>query len=101
MIAHAEPDEMDRLSKFGDKLGLLFQITDDLLDVVESTENLGKTAGKDVAANKATYPQALGLKKTRELIRDVHASALAELRSIDRSDNWLAALAGFLLARAN
>jgi len=101
MIAHAGPDEMDRLSKFGEKLGLLFQITDDLLDVVESTENLGKTAGKDVAANKATYPQALGLERTRELIRDVNASALAELRSIDRSNNWLAALADFLLARTN
>jgi geranylgeranyl pyrophosphate synthase len=101
MIAHAGPDEMDHLSKFGEKLGLLFQITDDLLDVVESTENLGKTAGKDVAANKATYPQALGLEKTRELISDVHASALTELRSIDRGENWLAALADFLLARAN
>jgi geranylgeranyl diphosphate synthase type II len=100
MIAHAGPDEMDRISKFGEKLGLLFQITDDLLDVVESTENLGKTAGKDIAANKATYPQALGLEKTRELIRDVHNSAMEELSSIDRGDNWLAALADFLLSRA-
>jgi geranylgeranyl pyrophosphate synthase len=100
MIAHANPDEMDRLSKFGERIGLLFQITDDLLDVVESTENLGKTAGKDVAANKATYPQALGLEKTRELIRDVHDSAMTELRSIDRGENWLASLADFLLSRA-
>jgi geranylgeranyl pyrophosphate synthase len=101
MIAHAGPDEMDRLSKFGEKLGLLFQITDDLLDVVESTENLGKTAGKDVAANKATYPKVLGVEKTRELIRNVHDSAMTELSSLDRGENWLAALADFLLARAD
>jgi geranylgeranyl pyrophosphate synthase len=99
LISGAGPEEMERLSRFGAKIGLLFQITDDLLDVTESTQNLGKTAGKDAAVGKATYPSAIGLDETRLLIRKVHADALSELEGIEQCHGLLADLAHFLLSR--
>jgi geranylgeranyl pyrophosphate synthase len=99
LIAATDPKEIAVLTLFGEKLGLLFQITDDLLDVTESTESLGKTAGKDIAAGKATYPSAIGLEETRSLIRKVHGSAIEELEAVDRCDGLLADLADFLVSR--
>ncbi len=71
------------ISKFGDRLGLLFQITDDLLDVTRTSDELGKTAGKDEAVKKATYPSILGIDGTRRLAADVCREALDALDSID------------------
>lgn len=99
LIAGANDAGMRSLSRFGEKIGLLFQITDDLLDVTETTQNLGKTAGKDVAAGKATYPSAIGVERTRKLIAEVYDDALNELKSIKRQGGQLAMLAEFLLER--
>ena len=100
-IAGASESEMAALTNFGEKLGLLFQITDDLLDVIASTENLGKTAGKDAAADKATYPGTIGLDETKSLIQKVHAEAISELKAMDRSNGLLADLTDFLLRRVD
>jgi geranylgeranyl diphosphate synthase type II len=60
-------DDIDRLRCFGRKAGLAFQIADDILDVTQTSEQLGKTAGKDVKADKATYPSLYGLEKATQM----------------------------------
>src|SRR5438552_13476593 len=65
MSAGANPKDLDAITKFGRALGLAFQIIDDILDVTQTSEKLGKSAGKDAAAKKATYPAVIGLKKSR------------------------------------
>lgn len=74
LIAGVSSEVMEAVSAYGEKLGLLFQITDDLLDVTQPTETLGKTAGKDVATAKATYPSILGVAVTRQRIQELLAS---------------------------
>ena len=100
LIAEIDGAEMDSLSRFGEKIGLLFQITDDLLDITETTESLGKTAGKDAASGKATYPSVIGVERTRQLISEVHAEAVSELKAMKKAGGSLAMVAEFLLARA-
>src|SRR5947209_3157290 len=82
------------------RLGLAFQIIDDILDVTQTSEILGKSAGKDVAAKKATYPAVIGLEKSRgearRLTRHAH-NALSVFRSSDAEP--LHALANYLLER--
>lgn len=82
LIARVSDEAIVDVSEFGEKLGLLFQITDDLLDVTQSTEDLGKTAGKDIVSAKATYPAILGIDETRKKIDELLAS-IQEI--VDRS----------------
>jgi len=76
IVGGGTEDEIEKLRKFARYIGLLFQVVDDILDVTKSSEELGKTAGKDLAADKATYPKLLGLEKSKEfadkLIKDAH-----------------------------
>jgi len=99
-IAGASNAEMESLSSFGEKIGLLFQITDDLLDVTETTQNLGKTAGKDAASGKATYPGTIGIDRSRQLISEVYSEAIDELRALKKESGSLALLAELLLKRS-
>src|SRR3989475_7203782 len=100
MSANAKPKQLDAITKFGRALGLAFQIIDDILDVTQTSEKLGKSAGKDVAAKKATYPAVIGLDKSRaearRLTRQAH-NALSVFRSSDAEP--LHALANYLLER--
>jgi geranylgeranyl diphosphate synthase type II len=66
MIANATPRQLKALTEFGIALGLAFQIIDDILDVTQSSEQLGKSAGKDLSAAKATYPAVIGLEASRK-----------------------------------
>jgi len=91
--------EINAVTNFSTLLGLLFQITDDLLDVTQTTKSLGKTAGKDLAASKATYPSVYGIEKTRELARTHYERALSYLTVIDRPAGLLSGIAHFILAR--
>ncbi len=99
IIAAADESELNTITKYALSLGLLFQITDDLLDITQTTETLGKTAGKDLTAEKATYPSFYGIEKTRELAEKVHAEAVNELNNIERSTEILRELADFILKR--
>lgn len=99
IIGEAGERELEAISKYASHLGLLFQITDDLLDVTQTTEVLGKTAGKDVSAEKATYPAFFGLEETRKLAEKVHAQACTALKEIGGETNLLSALADFILER--
>jgi len=99
LIAGAGEDELNAVTDYASKLGLLFQITDDLLDVTQTTEVLGKTAGKDERAEKATYPAFYGIEETRRLAEKVHAGALAAISGLSHPTAILRDLAGFILSR--
>jgi geranylgeranyl diphosphate synthase, type II len=99
MSANATPGQLKALTTFGKSVGLAFQIIDDILDVTQSSEKLGKTAGKDLHAQKATYPAIHGLEKSRQAARRLTATALASLRSFKKNGDTLRALADYLLAR--
>ena len=78
VLGGAGEEDLGRLARFGDAIGLAFQVVDDILDATEGAEKLGKTAGKDAAAGKATYVRLLGLDRAREtagrLLRDAEAA---------------------------
>ena len=91
--------DVERLRRFGDNIGWAFQVVDDLLDVEESSAALGKTAGKDQAQKKATYPALYGLEKSRAIAADLEAKALAELDYYGERAARLGQVAEFLVAR--
>jgi geranylgeranyl diphosphate synthase, type II len=80
MIANATPSDLRALTAFGNALGLAFQIIDDILDVTQSSEQLGKSAGKDLKAAKATYPAVIGLEAAR---KEAEIQTQKALRSLD------------------
>ena len=99
MSANATPARLAALTAFGQALGLAFQVIDDILDVTQTTEKLGKTAGKDVAATKATYPAIFGLDRSRREAHRLTAAANTALKPFGRNAATLRALADYLLAR--
>jgi geranylgeranyl diphosphate synthase type II len=78
---------------------LLFQITDDFLDVTATAEDLGKTPGKDARSNKATYPALHGMEETRLAAREAHRNACQSLDQLDRPTEVLRKIADFILNR--
>lgn len=99
LAAGAEPEALQALTKFGDKLGLVFQIVDDILDVTSSSEVLGKTAGKDEKVKKATYPSLYGIEASREKARELVASALEDIRAFGMEADVLRNIAYFVVSR--
>src|SRR5262249_32784470 len=75
MSANCSSAQLQALTRFGYHVGLAFQIIDDILDITQSTEHLGKTAGKDLTARKATYPAIMGLEQSRLLAEKLTARA--------------------------
>jgi len=100
IIGKATDGELDAITRYGSHLGLLFQITDDLLDVTASAEELGKTPGKDVQSRKATYPSLYGVEETRDVAAKAHRTACDALDSIDRPTTVLRGIADFILNRS-
>jgi geranylgeranyl diphosphate synthase type II len=100
MSANADARKLSAITRFGQRLGLAFQIIDDILDVTQTSEILGKSAGKDLAAKKATYPAVIGLEESRaearQLTRQAH-NALSVFSSSDAEP--LHVLANYLLER--
>ena len=99
MSANATPRRLQALTDFGYHVGLAFQVIDDILDVTQSSEQLGKTAGKDVAVQKATYPSVLGLAKSQKIAAQLTAKAYAALKPFNGKAVALEALADYLLKR--
>jgi len=97
--AGADADQLKAMQVFGDNIGLAFQIVDDLLDVVSTTEELGKTAGSDARNNKATYPAFFGVDKTREMAEQAVQRSLDALSLFNRSADPLRALARYIVDR--
>lgn len=99
MAANASPSRVAALARFGHHLGLAFQVIDDILDITQTSETLGKSAGKDVAAQKTTYPALIGLEASRLEARRLTALALDALKPLGASASRLRQLAEHLLAR--
>lgn len=99
IIANVCEEKLNFITRYAANLGLLFQIIDDLLDVTQMTEILGKTAGKDIFAGKATYPSVYGIEKTRKLAEDICERAHYEISEIDSDMRLLKQLAKFILKR--
>ena len=99
MSANADAKKLKAITLFGRGLGLAFQVIDDILDVTQTSEILGKSAGKDVAAKKATYPAVIGLEKSRAEARRLTRQAHDALSIFDEKAEALHALANYLLER--
>lgn len=99
MSANCTSAQLKALTDFGYHVGLAFQVIDDILDVTQTSEQLGKTAGKDTKAQKATYPAIVGLEKSRKIAADLTAKAFAALRPFKGKAAALEALAEYLLKR--
>jgi geranylgeranyl pyrophosphate synthase len=95
----AERADAARLLNFGENIGWAFQVVDDILDVEESSDALGKTAGKDQAQKKATYPALHGLEVSKDIAADLEWKALRELDFYGDRAARLRELAQFLVAR--
>jgi geranylgeranyl diphosphate synthase type II len=99
LCAGAGPDDVARLRRFGETIGWAFQVTDDILDVEESSAALGKTAGKDIAQQKATYPAIHGLERSHEIANDLASKAIAELAPYGDAATRLKEIAEYLVIR--
>ena len=98
---HCDSDSLALLRKFGERIGLTFQIQDDILDIESSSEQLGKPQGSDDERNKATYPKLLGLPAAKALAEKMLQEALSALEQLPQDTSLLKALAECMLSRAN
>lgn len=99
MSANATPRQLGAVSEFGQKLGLAFQVIDDILDITQTSEKLGKSAGKDLRAEKSTYPALLGLAASRRIAKQLTKEAITSLQPFGKSGFRLRQIADYLLAR--
>jgi geranylgeranyl diphosphate synthase type II len=99
ILAGASPEDLARLCKYAQNIGLAFQIIDDILDVTATDEQLGKTAGKDLQAQKATYPSLWGLEKSKLQARQLIDEAIAQLTIYEEKAEPLRAIAKFIVTR--
>ncbi len=99
MSANCSPAQLKALTDFGYHVGLAFQVIDDILDVTQTSEKLGKTAGKDTKAQKATYPSIVGLERSRTIAAQLTGRAFKALRVFRGNAAALEALAEYLLKR--
>jgi len=99
MTANATPRKLEALTEFGYNLGLAFQVIDDILDVTQSTEQLGKTAGKDEAVDKSTYPSILGLEKSKKEAARLTKKSLAAIDTLGKNARRLKEIASYMLER--
>jgi geranylgeranyl diphosphate synthase type II len=99
LYAEAKDSQVAKLRAFGRSIGLAFQIVDDVLDVTQTSEQLGKTAGKDTAAQKVTYPALFGIEESERKADELVNTALAELDSCGERAQTLKELARFLVER--
>ena len=101
MTANATPEQLESVTTYANAIGLMFQVVDDVLDVTQTTEQLGKTAGKDAKQDKMTYPALLGLDASRDEIERLHAEAIAALDCFGESADALRHLADYMAVRTH
>jgi geranylgeranyl diphosphate synthase, type II len=99
LAAQADASQLQKLSEFGRKIGLAFQIVDDILDITTSSEKLGKTAGKDEKVKKATYPALYGIEASRTKARELITGAIEDIRGLGDSADPLRNIARFVYDR--
>jgi len=101
VYAGANPADVQRLTEFGTKAGLAFQIVDDVLDMTQDSEHLGKTAGKDVASDKATWPAVFGIEQSRKDADRLIREAFQALDPYGEAAEGLKAVARYLVERTH
>lgn len=101
MSSNATPKQLKDLTTFGESLGLAFQVIDDILDITQTTEKLGKSAGKDLAAQKATYPALMGLEAAQREAARLTSKALNALKPFGKKADALRAISDVMLRREN
>lgn len=101
IAGRANAEQLDALTRYAESAGLAFQIADDILDATASSEQLGKTAGKDEAAEKLTFPAVLGLKKSKAEAERLAGEARAAVEKLGPPAEPLAGLANFIVARTS
>lgn len=102
VLGGGREEEIEKLRKFARNIGLLFQVVDDVLDVTKSSEELGKTAGKDLVADKVTYPKLIGIEKSKEFAAKLNEEAQSQLTGFDQEKAApLIALANYIAHRDN
>ena len=99
ILAGAQEEEIQNLSRYAKNIGLAFQIVDDILDITATKEQLGKTAGKDLQAQKATYPSIWGLEKSKSQAKQLVEEAIDSLSNYGEKAQPLQAIATFITAR--
>jgi geranylgeranyl diphosphate synthase type II len=99
MTANASPAKLKSITSFGYHLGLAFQVIDDILDVTQSTEVLGKTAGKDQAVEKTTYPSVIGLEASRKEAAKLTKAAMESLKPLGKAASRLREISAHMLER--
>jgi geranylgeranyl diphosphate synthase, type II len=99
IYAGADEDQLRALSCYGEHVGLAFQIVDDVLDVEQSSETLGKTAGKDAEQHKITFPAVYGLERSRQMAEEERLAAHLALRPFDERAERLREIADFIVHR--
>jgi len=101
ILAGATDAQVKQCEVYALKIGLAFQVADDILDVTASTEELGKTAGKDLDADKTTYPKLLGLERSKEVAQELVDEAKLALKEFGEAAAPLNGLADYIIARSN
>jgi geranylgeranyl diphosphate synthase type II len=99
LLAGGGSDDLDALSAYGDKVGLAFQIADDILDIESSRAVLGKDVGSDTGRGKATYPALIGIDRSREEMGRLVEGALADIDRFDEKAEPLRLIARFMAER--
>ena len=99
LCGRANDRQLQGMTDYGETIGLMFQVVDDLLDVTQTTEELGKTAGKDATQDKLTYPALLGIDGSRREVGRLRDQALAALQRIDGRTGPLRRLCDYLASR--
>ncbi|HLP90906.1 MAG TPA: farnesyl diphosphate synthase [Nostocaceae cyanobacterium] len=101
IIAAASAQDIERLTRYSQNIGLAFQIIDDILDITATQEQLGKTAGKDLAAQKVTYPSLWGIEESRKKAQELIDEACVALEPYGEKAIPLQAIAHFIISRNN
>ncbi len=98
-VENVDSDLFSRISHYAKCIGLAFQIKDDILDIESDTETLGKPQGSDIARNKPTYPELLGLDGAKQAADDLHKEAIESLDVFDKQADMLRAIADYIVKR--
>ena len=98
---HRDDDTFSSLSRFGERIGLAYQITDDILDVIGKTDVLGKSAGADTRQEKTTYPALIGLDESRHTVVDLHRESMEIFSHLDLNESPLASLVKNIVDRSH
>ncbi|MFM8295880.1 MAG: polyprenyl synthetase family protein, partial [Microcystaceae cyanobacterium] len=101
LLAGAPEEAIQRLTTYAQNIGLAFQIIDDILDITATQEELGKSIGKDVQAQKATYPSLWGIDESRRQAQQLIDEAIAVLETYGEAANPLRAIAQYIINRKN